>query len=58
MQKYGHKEGTGLGKMGQGIAAPLEVEKTSRRGGKIVATKPATASYGQGTMPQGWILQT
>ena len=56
MQKYGHKEGTGLGKMGQGIAAPLEVEKTSRRGGKIVATKPATASYGQGTMPQGWIL--
>ena len=49
MQKYGHKEGAGLGKMNQGIAAPLEVEKTSRRGGKIVATKPATSSYGSGS---------
>ena len=27
------------------------MEKTSRRGGKIVATKPATASYGQGNVP-------
>ena len=40
--KYGHKEGAGLGKMGQGMATPLEVEKTSRRGGKIVAGQPST----------------
>ncbi|CBY40324.1 unnamed protein product [Oikopleura dioica] len=47
MEKYGHKEGAGLGKSGQGIAAPLEVEKTSRRGGKIVGGQ--TASYGNFT---------
>ena len=39
MAKYGHKEGAGLGKSGQGMATPLEVEKTSRRGGKIIAGK-------------------
>jgi len=39
MQKMGHQVGSGLGKSGQGIAAPLEVEKTSRRGGKIVLGK-------------------
>ena len=41
MQKMGHQVGRGLGKSGQGIAAPLEVEKTSRRGGKIILGKTA-----------------
>lgn len=36
MAKYGHTEGSGIGKHGQGMAKPLEVEKTSRRGGKII----------------------
>ena len=36
MAKYGYKEGGGLGKDGQGIAQALVVEKTSKRGGRIV----------------------
>ena len=36
MAKYGFKEGGGLGKDGQGIAQALVVEKTSKRGGRIV----------------------
>ena len=45
MAKYGHKEGAGLGKSGQGMATPLEVERTSRRGGKIIAGKPSNTGY-------------
>ncbi len=30
------QEGRGLGKSGQGIAQALQVEKTSRRGGRIL----------------------
>ncbi|RXG55149.1 Splicing factor 45 [Armadillidium vulgare] len=36
MAKYGFKEGQGLGKSQQGIVKALEVEKTSKRGGRIV----------------------
>ncbi|XP_065901529.1 splicing factor 45-like [Dysidea avara] len=36
MNKYGWKEGQGLGKSEQGISTALSVEKTSKRGGKII----------------------
>ncbi|XP_033114559.1 splicing factor 45-like [Anneissia japonica] len=36
MAKYGFKEGRGLGKSEQGISTALSVEKTSKRGGKII----------------------
>ena len=36
MAKYGYKEGSGLGKDGQGISQALMVEKTSKRGGRII----------------------
>ncbi|CAN0103312.1 unnamed protein product [Lampetra fluviatilis] len=36
MQKYGFREGQGLGKHEQGLSTALSVEKTSKRGGKIV----------------------
>ncbi|XP_039295380.1 splicing factor 45-like [Nilaparvata lugens] len=36
MAKYGFKEGQGLGKKEQGISMALQVEKTSKRGGRII----------------------
>lgn len=36
MAKYGFREGQGLGRQQQGIAAALQVEKTSKRGGRII----------------------
>ncbi|XP_046840513.1 splicing factor 45-like isoform X2 [Xenia sp. Carnegie-2017] len=36
MAKYGWKDGQGLGKQEQGINQCLQVEKTSKRGGKII----------------------
>eukprot|EP00795_Rhopilema_esculentum_P002001 gene2001-17556_t len=36
MAKYGWKEGQGLGKDEQGLSTCLQVEKTSKRGGKII----------------------
>lgn len=39
MAKYGFREGQGLGKQQQGIAAALQVEKTSKRGGRIINEK-------------------
>ncbi|XP_069485763.1 splicing factor 45 [Ambystoma mexicanum] len=36
MQKYGFREGQGLGKHEQGLNTALSVEKTSKRGGKII----------------------
>lgn len=36
MAKYGFKEGQGLGKKEQGMSQALLVEKTSKRGGKII----------------------
>ncbi|CAG7832248.1 unnamed protein product, partial [Allacma fusca] len=39
MAKYGYKEGQGLGKMQQGMATALQVEKTSHRTGRIIHEK-------------------
>lgn len=39
MAKMGYREGQGLGREGQGMATALTVEKTSRRGGKIIHEK-------------------
>ncbi|KAL1490636.1 hypothetical protein ABEB36_013297 [Hypothenemus hampei] len=39
MARYGFKEGQGLGKMEQGMSSALQVEKTSKRGGRIVHEK-------------------
>lgn len=39
MAKYGFKEGQGLGRQQQGISAALQVEKTSKRGGRIINEK-------------------
>lgn len=58
MAKYGYKEGTGLGKNKQGITKSLQVEKTSRRGGRIinedkpggVAIAPPANLYGLGSL--------
>jgi len=52
MAKYGFKEGQGLGKKEQGMSVALQVEKTSKRGGRIVSEReqlmppppPVTAS--------------
>lgn len=53
MQKYGFKDGQGLGKKEQGMSVALQVEKTSKRGGRIIHEKelmgppsvvPATAT--------------
>ncbi|XP_068163031.1 splicing factor 45 [Antennarius striatus] len=50
MQKYGFKEGQGLGKHEQGLSTALSVEKTSKRGGKIIigdaAEKPGSSQAG------------
>lgn len=39
MAKYGFREGQGLGKQEQGMAVALQVEKTSKRGGRIIHEK-------------------
>ena len=39
MAKYGFKDGQGLGKGSQGMSTALVVEKTSKRGGKIIHEK-------------------
>ena len=39
MEKLGYKEGSGLGKNQQGMSMALQVEKTSKRGGKIIHEK-------------------
>jgi len=36
MAKMGYKEGLGLGRNKQGMSTALMVEKTSKRGGKII----------------------
>lgn len=43
MAKYGYKDGQGLGKKEQGMSQALLVEKTSRRGGKIIHEKDIKA---------------
>lgn len=39
MARMGYRQGQGLGKEGQGMSSALVVEKTSRRGGKILHEK-------------------
>ncbi|XP_050030685.1 splicing factor 45 isoform X1 [Dermacentor andersoni] len=39
MARYGYKAGQGLGKQEQGMSQALQVEKTSKRGGKIIHEK-------------------
>merc|ERR1719376_1071580 len=39
MAKYGYKQGQGLGRSEQGMSKALAVEKTSKRGGRIVHEK-------------------
>lgn len=55
MQKYGFREGQGLGKHEQGLSTALSVEKTSKRGGKIIV---GDATEKGGSPPQaglpGW----
>lgn len=60
MAKYGFKEGQGLGKKEQGMSVALQVEKTSKRGGRIVSEReqlmppppPVTASPPQMQLQQ------
>ncbi|KAJ3654322.1 hypothetical protein Zmor_013517 [Zophobas morio] len=44
MARYGFKEGQGLGKQEQGMSSALQVEKTSKRGGRIIHEKEILAS--------------
>ncbi|NXQ96157.1 SPF45 factor, partial [Sagittarius serpentarius] len=47
MQKYGFREGQGLGKHEQGLSTALSVEKTSKRGGKIIVGDSAEKETGK-----------
>ncbi|KAJ8373709.1 hypothetical protein SKAU_G00042890 [Synaphobranchus kaupii] len=57
MQKYGFREGQGLGKHEQGLSTALSVEKTSKRGGKIIVgdltDKTAGSAQAASTLPVG-----
>ncbi|XP_040199206.1 splicing factor 45 isoform X3 [Rana temporaria] len=61
MQKYGFREGQGLGKHEQGLSTALSVEKTSKRGGKIIigdlADKAEAAKKGTDPNPLTEILK-
>uniref|UniRef100_A0A1Q3F2B0 Splicing factor 45 n=1 Tax=Culex tarsalis TaxID=7177 RepID=A0A1Q3F2B0_CULTA len=54
MAKYGFKDGQGLGKQEQGMSMALQVEKTSKRGGRIVHERDMPAS----DVPGGSTSQT
>ncbi|XP_036373757.1 splicing factor 45 isoform X2 [Megalops cyprinoides] len=56
MQKYGFREGQGLGKHEQGLSTALSVEKTSKRGGKIIigdVTEKTASSQSVSVAPAG-----
>uniref|UniRef100_A0A3B3QY66 Splicing factor 45 n=1 Tax=Paramormyrops kingsleyae TaxID=1676925 RepID=A0A3B3QY66_9TELE len=58
MQKYGFREGQGLGKHEQGLSTALSVEKTSKRGGKIIIgdlTEKAGANQTSGGDSPSWV---
>ncbi|XP_028810352.1 splicing factor 45 isoform X2 [Denticeps clupeoides] len=60
MQKYGFREGQGLGKHEQGLSTALSVEKTSKRGGKIIVgeavEKLAAGSSQSAAETPGWTV--
>lgn len=53
MAKYGFKEGQGLGKQEQGMVSALQVEKTSKRGGRIIHEKELQAQIENETEDDG-----
>lgn len=63
MAKYGFKEGQGLGKKEQGMSVALQVEKTSKRGGRIVGEReqlmppPPPVAVSPPPSQQGSLLQ-
>lgn len=58
MQKYGFREGQGLGKHEQGLSTALSVEKTSKRGGKIIVGDAADKGKGPLSKQRKCILTT
>ncbi|CAB4055571.1 RBM17 [Lepeophtheirus salmonis] len=59
MAKYGYKQGQGLGRDEQGMSMALSVEKTSKRGGRIVHEKDLKQQPPEDTSPntlQGMVL--
>ncbi|XP_055637856.1 splicing factor 45 [Toxorhynchites rutilus septentrionalis] len=52
MAKYGFKDGQGLGKQEQGMSMALQVEKTSKRGGRIVHEKDIALPVPISEVPQ------
>ncbi|XP_031438197.1 splicing factor 45 [Clupea harengus] len=57
MQKYGFREGQGLGKHEQGLSTALSVEKTSKRGGKIIIGETTEKGSSQtAAEPSGWMI--
>lgn len=53
MAKYGFKEGQGLGKQEQGMSMALQVEKTSKRGGRIIHEKEILLPLIKDNSPKG-----
>uniref|UniRef100_A0A8R1HUC0 Splicing factor 45 n=1 Tax=Caenorhabditis japonica TaxID=281687 RepID=A0A8R1HUC0_CAEJA len=45
MKKHGYKEGAGLGKSEQGMSTALQIEKTGKRVGNIVAEPPKAPTF-------------
>ncbi|OBS76424.1 hypothetical protein A6R68_17124 [Neotoma lepida] len=58
MQKYGFREGQGLGKHEQGLSTALSVEKTSKRGGKIIVGDATEKGESQGEVDEDLEVET